>query len=288
MAKREKLIVAVSGGVDSMVMLDRLVKESPAKLVVAHVNHGIRTDAGRDEELVSAKAREYGLEYVSTRLKLGENASEAEAREGRYAFLNKIGRDKKADGIVAAHHQDDVVETMMINILRGTGWRGLSSLRSHAWLRRPLIGLSKAEIAQYAIDHDLQWHEDSTNNSLRYFRNKLRHHIIPHLTLEQRNTWLRLWSQQTVLATQIEKELRRLLPLAKTEAGLSRYFLIMVPQSVGMEIIQEYIGLRLQRADAMRLLIFARGATPGKKAPVSPGAMARVTLEDLIVYPSET
>lgn len=271
-----------------MVMLDRLVKEGPAKLVVAHVNHGIRAEASGDEKLVSAKAREYGLEYVSTKLKLGENASEAEARDGRYAFLNKVGRDKKADGIVAAHHQDDVVETMMINILRGTGWRGLSSLRSHEWLRRPLIGLSKAEIAQYAIDHDVQWHEDSTNDNLRYFRNKLRHHVIPRMTSEQRGTWLRLWSQQTVLATQIEKELKRLLPQAKTDEGLSRYFLIMVPQSIGMEIIQGYLGYRLQRSDAMRLLIFARGAQAGKKAPVSPGIVARVTLDDLIVYPSKT
>ncbi len=126
---------------------------------------------------------------------------------------------------------------MMINILRGTGWRGLSSLRSHEWLRRPLIGLSKAEIAQYAIDHDVQWHEDSTNDNLRYFRNKLRHHVIPRMTSEQRGTWLRLWSQQTVLATQIEKELRRLLPQAKTDEGLSRYFLIMVPQSSGFVVM---------------------------------------------------
>ncbi len=271
-----------------MVLLHKLANENLASLVVAHVNHGMRPDAGLDESLVSAAADEYGLEYVSIQLELGEFASEAEARAGRYEFLNKIKQEKNADAIVTAHHQDDVIETMMINMIRGTGWRGLSSLRSHAGMLRPLLVISKAEIVQYAIDHNLQWREDSTNDDMKYLRNRLRCHVMPRLTPFDRNNWLRLWSRQTILADQIEKELPEILALARTEHGLSRYFLIMVPYSVGTEIIEEYIGNRLERSDAMRLLIFARGAAAGKYAPVSPGVSAHVTSNDFIVYPSET
>src|SRR5688572_27728765 len=125
-----KYIVAVSGGVDSMVLLHLLSQHSQSELIVAHFDHGIRPDSAEDRKLVEKTAKKYGLEFVYREGELGPGASEAEAREARYGFLQIIKVKHNAKAIVTAHHQDDMLETAIINMLRGTGRKGLSSLVS--------------------------------------------------------------------------------------------------------------------------------------------------------------
>ncbi len=108
-----QFIVAVSGGIDSIVLLDVLVK-SGAELVVAHVDHGIRADSHEDESFVHRLADKYGLPFVSTRLALGSRASEDLARRERYKWLETVRAQYSAKAIVTAHHQDDVLETIVI------------------------------------------------------------------------------------------------------------------------------------------------------------------------------
>src|SRR5690606_4946866 len=123
-------VVAVSGGVDSMALLDMVAKQSRPKVsfTVAHFDHGIRDDSHLDRRLVGEVAQRHNLPFVYERGELGAGASEALAREARYAFLRKVQHSTGARGIMTAHHHDDVVETAVLNMLRGTGRKGLSSL----------------------------------------------------------------------------------------------------------------------------------------------------------------
>lgn len=123
-------IVAVSGGVDSVVLLDMLAKQADLQLVIAHFDHGIREDSKQDALFVAHLAAKYHVPFESERVELGHGASEALAREKRYAFLRMMFKKYNADAIITAHHQDDVIETSMINILRGTGRHGLSSSKA--------------------------------------------------------------------------------------------------------------------------------------------------------------
>ena len=119
-----KKVLAVSGGVDSMVMLDFAChRYSVDEIVVAHFDHGIRAHSIEDAEFVGKVASEYGVEFRMEKVALGEGASEAAAREQRYAFLEKVANEAGGE-IWTAHHLDDLVETVAINLLRGTGWIG--------------------------------------------------------------------------------------------------------------------------------------------------------------------
>src|SRR5690348_16932946 len=108
--KPGKYIVAVSGGVDSMVLLNLLAKSKGLDLIIAHFEHGIRSDSKEDLELVRAAAAHYGLPFVWEHGHLGPNASEAAAREARYTFLRRVRAEHAAKAIVTAHHQDDLLE----------------------------------------------------------------------------------------------------------------------------------------------------------------------------------
>ena len=148
-----------------MVLLDVLSRYSSATLVVAHVDHAVRPDSHEDERFVRKAAQDYGHEYASCRLD-GMKADEASLCRKRYEFLERMRDEHQADAIVTAHHQDDVLETMIINHMRGTGWRGVASLRSHPKLMRPLLPMSKAGVIRYALDNQIKWREDPTNGDV--------------------------------------------------------------------------------------------------------------------------
>ena len=119
-----RYVVAVSGGVDSMVLLD-VVRQMPGVfVVVAHVDHGIRADSHKDRKLVASVCMSHNVQFEYTELHLGPGASEEMARTERYKFLRHIKERYTADAILTAHHSDDLTETALINLIRGTGWRG--------------------------------------------------------------------------------------------------------------------------------------------------------------------
>jgi tRNA(Ile)-lysidine synthetase-like protein len=206
----KKYIVAVSGGLDSVTLLHLLANISghpelvpgsnqlslilekelsmfkDAELVVAHVNHGVRPDSDRTEALVKRLAQKYKLKFISTKLKL-KGVGEDEARRSRYSALFKFKDDMKAEAIITAHNHNDVIETAVINLIRGTGWRGLASLSSNSEIIRPLLSLSRADIAKIAGQANLVWHEDSTNSDEGYLRNRVRKNLLPSLSLDQQS-----------------------------------------------------------------------------------------------------
>lgn len=252
-------VVAVSGGVDSVVLLDILSKQTDLKLVVAHFNHGIRKESESDAQFVHNLAKKYNLDFELGSAQLGQNASEEMARNARYDFLKKLRQNRKALKIITAHHSDDIVETIIINLTRGTGWRGLSSLRTTADIARPLLDFTKKDILKYAKQNNLQWVEDHTNQDLRYLRNEIRHKIVTKMNVKERQEFLDLYQSQSQLTDQIDEHTVKL-------TSDKRHDFIMWPPSVSLEVLRSQ--LKLTRPQARRVLMAIKTAKPGTKLEI--------------------
>lgn len=176
----DRVAVAVSGGVDSVVLLDVLVRTAGwhgAVLSVVTVDHGTRADTAAEAAFVEALAQEHGLPCLRVDLALGP-ASQDACRRARYAAFHALDVDR----VALAHHQDDQAETVLINLLRGTGPAGLEGMtRRRGRYVRPLLDVSRHAIAAYAEERGLAWREDPSNASERYLRSRVRHELLPLL-----------------------------------------------------------------------------------------------------------
>lgn len=267
-----KYLVAVSGGVDSVVLLDMLAKKK-VDAVVAHVDHGIRDDSADDARFVRQLAQQYGYEYREKALHLGPTASEERAREARYTFLYELAKEYGAT-IVTAHHGNDLVETIAINLHRGTGWRGLAVL-SRKGTERPLLNYSKTELYAYAMTNKLEWVEDKTNRDRRYLRNQIRARISSVLSDDARRMLRELRDKQVALAGKIEEEVELLV----SQRDNLRHMLTQVDQVVAIELLGAYIvmhvGVRPTRPQLERALIAVKTAKQGATCHVGSGVLLR-------------
>lgn len=276
MTNSKKYIVAVSGGVDSVTLLHMLVQKIPSDLVVAHFDHGIRSDSADDALFVRRLAKEYGVLFETQREDLGAGASEELARTRRYEFLHSVA--KKYNGvIVTAHHADDLVETVAINLTRGTGWRGLAVFDSA--VMRPLLDMSKQEVIEYARRHVLEWHEDSTNASDAYLRNRIRAKSRS-LESDTRRQILALRAQQVDLKHQIESKIQS---LVGEDPQYSRYFFTHVSQAVARECLRYITRGQLTRPQAERAIIAIKTASPGTTYQAGSGLSLRFTSRNFII-----
>lgn len=188
--KGSKIILGVSGGPDSVCLLDvfsKLRKKYDLQLLIAHVNYGLRgKDSDRDEELVRKSAEKHGLEIEVShpefrRLNL-RKISENELRNIRYAFFEKVRRKNHFDLIAVAHNLDDQVETYLMRIIRGAGLQGLVAMKYKTGnIIRPLLGISRKEILEYLKNNHLKFRIDKTNREIHFLRNKIRHRLLPEL-----------------------------------------------------------------------------------------------------------
>jgi len=188
----QHVIAAVSGGIDSMVLLDFLAKQKDLlkiRISVAHVNHMLRgRESKADEKLVLRTANALGLPFyikdVSTRQTAQRNKRSIQetARELRYEFFDNLKRSLKADLIATAHTADDNAETMLFHFVRGTGIHGLSGIpvRRDRYIR-PFLSATRKEIEQYAKIHAVQFRHDASNQKEEYTRNFIRHSVIPKI-----------------------------------------------------------------------------------------------------------
>lgn len=263
-----KYIVAVSGGVDSVCLL-HIMHAAGCNIVVAHVNHGIRPDSDADEAFVKALAKHYKLPFESTRLRLGKRTSEDTARTKRYNFLFELAKKHHAK-LAIAHHKEDVVESVAINLQRGTGWRGLAVM-NHQAITRPLLELTKPQLYDYAVKHRLEWVEDETNATDAYQRNRVRKAIHTSVGHGQRDHLMALRWKQLTLRRAIERELDR---LAERHKG-SRYFLTQIDTPLAIELLAAMVRAhgvpaptrpRLERA-----VHAAKTAKPGSSVQVGDG-----------------
>lgn len=271
-----KYVVAVSGGVDSVVLLDMLVKAGEHELVVAHFDHGIRNESADDANFVAGLAAQYGLPFKVTQGHLGSAASEELARNKRYEFLKGLA-DSEAAKLVTAHHSDDVVESIAINLTRGTGWRGLAVLNDSA-IERPLIDVTKAQLYDYALSQGLEWVEDETNQSYRYLRNRLRRKLgaAPE---EAKRTVRALRNDQCRIAKRIDEECAQL-------QTTSRYFFTMIDDAISLELLRHILAensASLTRPQRRRLLLGIKTAAAGTTLDAGNGIKASFTSRNFIV-----
>ena len=186
------ILVACSGGPDSMVLLDVLSRLAPLyrlRLTACYVHHGIRAAADAEVDFVRREALKrhcgFAWQYVDVpalarREKMSE---EAVGRRERYRILRAVKRACGASAIAVAHHGDDQAETVLLHLLRGSGLQGLCGMEPRRGdIIRPLLGFTKAELASYAAEQGIPSCHDETNDSIRYHRNRIRLELLPALT----------------------------------------------------------------------------------------------------------
>ncbi len=289
-------MVAVSGGIDSMVLLDVLAHTPGLELTVAHFEHGVRADSDEDRELVQRAAEQYGLPFVFEHGNLGPNVSEAAARAARYAFLRRVKKTAGAQAIITAHHQDDLIETAIINMLRGTGRKGLNSLRSTDEIIRPLLHVTKSAVYDYASgyarnydDHNIIWNVDSTNNSDRYLRNYIRRHLIKYLGETGRELLLGYIEKATTTNPLIDSLLLHEMNDHSSEDGLERPWFAALPHDVSREIMAAWLRQHevreMNRKLIERLVVAAKVAKAGKQLDLDKRLVMAVGKDFLKITP---
>ncbi len=282
-------VVAVSGGVDSSALLHHLyvqnwrarqLGKSYPKLIVAHFDHGIRVDSGQDRLLVQALAKAYGLPFVYAEGHLGIGASEAEARKARYQFLRQVQASSNSRAIITAHHQDDLIETAILNILRGTGRKGLTSLTSQSDLHRPALHLPKQALIDYANDQGLKWREDSTNHDPKYLRNYVRHYLLPKFDEVSKQHLRQILSELQTQNRELDEALTNVLHQQSKAGKIDRRWFNHLPHSVAKEVMATWLrsnGWRqLDRRKIDRLVVSAKTAKTGKLFPIFQGHNMKV------------
>lgn len=199
-----KKVLAVSGGIDSMVLLERFFRDEPENIVVAHFNHGTRISADLDEQFVFSRCKELKVPFETMKIMLGEGVSEELARQKRYNFLYHVA-NKYSGEIYTAHHLDDLIESIAINLIRGTGWRGLTPFSDNR-IHRPFIEMRfyKTDILRFAAENKVLFREDPTNSTDDYLRNRVRSKlfIMPRAEKER---LIDLYKKQTIIRHEIEE-----------------------------------------------------------------------------------
>lgn len=185
------LLVGLSGGADSVALLDALASLAPERglrVVAAHLDHGLREDSAADAAFCERLCRSLGVPLhvgradVRARATREKRGIEEAARRERYAFLRSVARQVGAETIAVAHTRDDQAETLLLRLLRGAGRTGLSAMRPRAGdLLRPLLEVSRAQVEAHLVARGLEWREDATNRDLTIPRNRVRHELLPYL-----------------------------------------------------------------------------------------------------------
>jgi tRNA(Ile)-lysidine synthase len=182
-----RLGVAVSGGADSVCLLEVLRELAPGRLTVLHLDHQLRGDeSNADAEFVAALAERFGLPIVSRRAELGGGNLEEAARQARLEFFHETIRAGRVDRVATGHTRSDQAETVLFRLLRGAAGAGLAGIRpvTTDGLVRPLIEVERRDVEAFLRERGIAWREDSTNASSRFARNRIRHELLPMLERE--------------------------------------------------------------------------------------------------------
>ena len=251
------LLLACSGGKDSMALLHGLLNLGFAKLEVAHANFQLRgEESDGDEQFVDQFCQSKGIVFHSIRFDTLQTAkkdgisTQMAARALRYEWLEQLRKERKLDLILTAHHANDQAETVLMNLVHGTGIKGLKGMESkNGYVVRPLLAIKSAEIADYVLQNNIEYREDSSNESDKYKRNFVRHQIIPGL--EQLNPNLvdelsafaqRMKEIEIVFNAQVEKISNRALKPWKNGHVLHFTFLQTHPsfRTLFYEILKDF------------------------------------------------
>jgi tRNA(Ile)-lysidine synthase len=287
LANEKCVVLAVSGGADSMALLDAADRLRPdgQRLVVATVDHGTGPAATEAAALVEREAKQRGLEVRLTRLRI-QRGSEAAWREARWAFLRRVACEE-GGRVATAHTLDDHVETVVMRILRGAGVRGIAGLLAPSDIARPFLFARREAVRQYVANRAVPYVEDPSNSSLAFFRNRVRLEILPAILAVRPAFWeeildlsqraARLRSAVDTLAQSLvfrrEPDGAIAVP-AESLAQCDEGGLRLLWQSLAAEI-----GVPLDRRAVVRLASFVRRARVGSVAQGASGIEA-VRLRD--------
>ena len=291
-----KLLIAMSGGVDSMVLLHaaaNLAECRGLELVVGHVNHGLRgADSDADERHVAGASADFGFAFFSERVDPGTRQNESSSNRGRptlqeaarqlrYAALHRMREAAGAARMATAHQLDDQAETVLMRLFRGTspaGLAGIPASSADGFILRPMLEISRREVVEYAERHQISWREDSSNRTLRYTRNRLREEWMPGLAKTFNPQLLRAIGKLADAQRQDEEWMDSMVATAwpdwvfESESGewglrekgwnelpeaLARRLVVRVLQRAGM-------GRELTRLHVERVRKFLEGRSPGR------------------------
>ncbi len=239
-----KILVAVSGGIDSVVLLHLLSSLQDAHdfvLQVAHLDHQLRSESKNDASFVGELCERLGISFhletcdVAKLAGATKSSLEMAGRQARRVFLLRLASEYAVDSIAVAHHNDDQTETFMLRLLRGTGLSGLCSMqvRQGLWWR-PLLSCSRKQIMEYAREHKLEWVEDASNRDPEFLRNRLRHQLLP---------------QMREINPQFDISVARLTHQIQIEED---YWQQQVDGSFSTLVVSRYDGLRLDRVALLK------------------------------------
>jgi tRNA(Ile)-lysidine synthase len=291
-------IVAVSGGPDSVALLDLLhavATDLGLSLVVAHADHGIPPESAAVSRAVRALAERYDLPFELGELRLGRETSETTARRARYQWLRGVQDRRGARYLVTAHHRDDQIETVLLRVLRGSAPAGLAGIRARGprGLVRPLLSFTKDELAGYAAERGLPSHDDPANREVRHLRSWVRTELLPAIVRRLGPRALRdiarvgrsaarerrAWDQALELVPELEVQ--------REPAGFSvaRGVFARYDDALGVSLLRAAArrsGLVLGPRRAQKIVTLARGDS-GRRVELGQRWIARAALDRLVV-----
>src|SRR6266480_3189856 len=274
-SRDERYLIGVSGGRDSVALLHWLISVGYNKLIVCHLNHQLRgrsNDAdARFVETLAGKYRldlKFGAANIRTLAKKRKTSIETAAREARYSFFAKTAKRHRCHTIFLAHHADDLVETFLLNLIRGAGLTGLAAMREVSsrhigdldlTIVRPLLSVWRSDIDKYVREWHLRFREDATNRNLAPTRNRIRNRIIPYLEkILGRNIRQNIW-RTAMIAAEEEKWIDnespdftnlhlsvpglRALPVALQRRAIMKWLRTQNISEVGFDVIERVRSL---------------------------------------------
>jgi tRNA(Ile)-lysidine synthase len=271
-----RYLIGISGGRDSVALLHWLTFLGYGKLIVCHLDHKLRGPASRtDARFVASMAAKLGLNCeigqidvraLATQSKL---SIETAARAARFAFFVRVARQKRCRTIFLGHHADDLVETALLNLLRGASPGGIAAMRGVAVHRigkteltivRPLLGMWRREIDHYIKQSDLSFREDATNADVRSTRNRIRHRVLPYIEKQlgrdvRKAIWrtTQIWTEEEALLESLvsgqigESDLKvvslRKMPVALQRRAIINWLGARGMKDVGFDVVESIRGL---------------------------------------------